>query len=184
MVLALVYHGNIVTNAGSCGVIPQESGEGDPPPPHTECVPTPAPGDPPPVVTSVAIPYGNLLVVQGDCPTLDEFQLYNAAEAANAELFAVWGQPLGVPPNVFSVWDWPVYMQPDPWALVGGVWVPINGLYVAPDYFVLRCGYESTLQHELRHRILHQIRVVPCWETVGHTSNIDCTPCVGCPPAW
>ncbi len=147
------------------------------------CDPVPDP-EPDFTIHNVEIIHGSLQAVRGYCPTMDTVHLQYSALWAHEELYAVWGPVSGLGPEWWSVHSLPVYMQVDPW--VNGV--PVNGFYDPSAWFVvLRCGQEGTLQHELRHVILHlrQFQIGGgCWSTVGHTSNIDCTPCVGCPIAW
>jgi hypothetical protein len=155
--------------------------------PQSEC--DPPPPDPTPDWTfyEVEIIHGYLLAQRGYCETMDQVKFQYAALWAHEELWDVWQPPASnLTEQHFSVQALRVFMQVDPYS--NGV--PVNGYYNPSEWFVvLRCGQELTLQHELRHAIMHQRALQlgiteECWKWVGHTYKIDCTPCVGCPPAW
>ena len=116
----------------------------------------------------LAITGGSLLVSRGECSYPDMDRLQRGANLAIETMRAAW--PL-FPAGHVTVHALPVTFAIDPW----GNGIQATGVYWSDEQWIeLRCEYEFVIEHEMFHALGHQMRV-PCWRTIGHEHNADCT---------
>ncbi len=142
----------------SCANLRNILGDDNPPPPgHYESVPLYA--------TDGHIA-GSLLVSRGGCSKPDTDIIERRANAAVVRMREAWPTI-----NNITLYAMPVVFSRDPWA--GNI--KANGVYHYADGWIeLRCDKEFVIEHEMYHALGHLMRV-PCWRTIGHGHEPDCT---------
>ncbi len=121
---------------------------------------------------TVEIIGGSLRVSQGSCGSVDLSIIEDRANRGVIEMRGTWSDTY--PASEIAVSDMPVWMT----AGLG-----VSGIYYNDHRWIaLACDNETTIHHELRHAIAHRLRL-PCQGTIGHTSNVDCSPS-GRADAW
>ena len=118
---------------------------------------------------TVNVTDGSLRVSQGTCAGVDLQIIQVRADVAIANMRAVWQQTY--PTATITVEGLPVVMS----ANLSATGSPAAGLYWPEHWIELRCDNEDAIEPELYHAIGHRLRI-PCWATIGHRVDLDCSP--------